>query len=132
MNTNVARIANDGAIVAIPCISIPGSPTAFSRNSVLTVPWFEPASSCATAPLPSPLPMSAGLCIYRLCIYWVCIYRGLCRPGSCLPGYRSEVGERHPDLRRLAAVDGEHRAGDVGGVVGGEEGRRGGELHWLR
>src|SRR5215468_7585640 len=38
MNTNDARIANAGAIVAIPCISIPGSPTAFSRNSVLTVP----------------------------------------------------------------------------------------------
>src|SRR5215471_2290338 len=49
----------------------------------------------------------------------------------CLPGYRSEVGQRHPDLRRLAPVDGEHRAGDVGGVVGGEEGRRGGELRWL-
>ena len=38
MNTNDARIANDGAIVAIPCISIPGRPTAFSRSSVLTVP----------------------------------------------------------------------------------------------
>src|SRR5260221_8181099 len=38
MNTNDARIANAGAIVAIPCISIPGRPTAFSRNSVLTVP----------------------------------------------------------------------------------------------
>ena len=42
MNTNDARIANDGAIVAMPCISMPGSPTAFSRNSVLTVPWLEP------------------------------------------------------------------------------------------
>src|SRR6516162_11720763 len=51
MNTNDARIANDGAIVAIPCISIPGSPTAFSRNSVLTVPWLEPESTVATAPL---------------------------------------------------------------------------------
>ena len=58
MNTNDARIANDGAIVAIPCISIPGSPTAFSRNSVLTVPFSEPASTVATAPLPSP--MSGG------------------------------------------------------------------------
>ena len=38
MKTNDARIANDGAIVAIPCISIPGSPTAFSRSSVLMVP----------------------------------------------------------------------------------------------
>src|SRR5712691_3304968 len=38
MNTNDARIANDGPIVAMPCISIPGSPTAFSRSSVLTLP----------------------------------------------------------------------------------------------
>ena len=37
MNTNDARIAKDGAIVAIPCISIPGSPIAFSCNPVLTV-----------------------------------------------------------------------------------------------
>src|SRR6266511_2260916 len=35
MNTNEARIANDGAIVAMPCISTPGSPTAPSRSSVL-------------------------------------------------------------------------------------------------
>src|SRR6516162_7025700 len=51
MNTNVAKIAKAGAIVAIPCINIPGSPTAFSRNSVLTVPWLEPESTVATAPL---------------------------------------------------------------------------------
>ena len=38
MNTNDARIAKDGAIVAIPCINIPGSPIAFSRNPVLMVP----------------------------------------------------------------------------------------------
>jgi hypothetical protein len=38
MNTNDARIAKDGAMVAIPCINIPGSPTAFSCNSVLMVP----------------------------------------------------------------------------------------------
>jgi hypothetical protein len=38
MNTNDARIANDGPIVAMPCISIPGRPTAFSRSSVFTLP----------------------------------------------------------------------------------------------
>jgi hypothetical protein len=38
MKTKDARIANDGPIVAMPCISIPGRLTAFSRNSVLTVP----------------------------------------------------------------------------------------------
>src|ERR1700722_2749338 len=38
MKTKDARIANDGPIVAIPCISIPGRLTAFSRNSVLTLP----------------------------------------------------------------------------------------------
>ena len=36
--TPVFRIANDGAMVAIPCMSIPGRPTAFSRSSVLMVP----------------------------------------------------------------------------------------------
>src|SRR6266581_4861607 len=41
MNTNDARIAKDGAIVAIPCISIPGSPTAFSRSSVLMLPVLD-------------------------------------------------------------------------------------------
>src|SRR6266571_5509674 len=41
MNTNDARIAKAGAIVAIPCISIPGSPTAFSRSSVLTLPLLD-------------------------------------------------------------------------------------------
>jgi hypothetical protein len=60
----------------------------------LTVPGWNQVD-CATAP-PFPLPMSAGLCSYRLCVYWVCIYRGLYLPGSCLPGYRSEVGECHP------------------------------------
>src|SRR5215831_20863100 len=127
MKTNVARIANDGAIVAIPCMSIPGSPTAFSRNSVLTVPSLDIWFSIATAPLPSspyacgalflPGSVPAGLCTGR---------------ALCLPGYRSEVGQRHPDLRRLAPVDREHRAGDVGGVVGGEEGRRRGQLRRLR
>src|SRR5215813_465643 len=51
MNTNDARIAKDGAIVAIPCISIPGSPTAFSCNPVLTVPWLVFRSSTATVSL---------------------------------------------------------------------------------
>src|SRR5579859_5371118 len=51
MNTNDARIAKDGAIVAIPCISIPGSPTAFSSNPVLTVPWLDLRSSTATVSL---------------------------------------------------------------------------------
>src|SRR5258708_8580822 len=62
MNTNDARIANAGAIVAIPCISIPGRPTAFSRNSVLTVPSPVLPVSIATVhpflllsmPLPPP------------------------------------------------------------------------------
>src|SRR6266516_59694 len=121
MNTNDARIANDGAIVAIPCISIPGSPTAFSRNSVLTVPWLVLRSSTATAPLPSLSLMSGGP-----------VPGGLDVCGCLLAGYRPEVGERHADLRRLAPVDGEHRAGDVGGVIGGEEGRRRGEFRWLR
>jgi hypothetical protein len=35
MNTNDARIANAGAIVAMPCIKTPGRPTAPSRSSVL-------------------------------------------------------------------------------------------------
>src|SRR5215470_11952753 len=56
MNTNVAKIANDGAIVAIPCINIPGSPTAFSRSSVLTVPTPDFPASIATDPLPSAPP----------------------------------------------------------------------------
>src|ERR1700748_2632671 len=30
MNTKDARIANEGPIVAMPCIRMPGSPTAFS------------------------------------------------------------------------------------------------------
>src|ERR1700720_167067 len=38
MKTKDARIANDGPIVAMPCISVPGRPTAFSRSSLLTVP----------------------------------------------------------------------------------------------
>src|SRR5262245_50841053 len=38
MKTNEARIAKDGAMVAIPCMSIPERPTAFSRSSVLMVP----------------------------------------------------------------------------------------------
>jgi len=38
MNTNDARIANDGPIVAMPCIRMPGRPTAFSRSSVRTLP----------------------------------------------------------------------------------------------
>src|SRR5215467_11804251 len=41
MKTNVARIAKDGAMVAIPCMSIPGRPTAFSRSLVLTVPSLD-------------------------------------------------------------------------------------------
>src|SRR5689334_14107405 len=41
MKTNEARIAKDGAMVAIPCMSIPGRPTAFSRSSVLTVPSLD-------------------------------------------------------------------------------------------
>src|SRR6516164_10382995 len=51
MNTNDARIANDGAIVAIPCISIPGIPMAFSCSPVLTVPWLVLTSSTATVSL---------------------------------------------------------------------------------
>jgi hypothetical protein len=51
MNTNDARIAKDGAIVAIPCIRIPGSPTAFSRSSVLTLPGGGFPASIVNAPL---------------------------------------------------------------------------------
>src|SRR4029077_4975994 len=51
MNTNDARIAKDGAIVAIPCINIPGRPTAFSCSPVLTVPWLVLRSSTATVSL---------------------------------------------------------------------------------
>src|SRR5207244_1219492 len=71
----------------------------------------------ATAPRPSLSLMSGGP-----------VPGGLDVCGCLLAGYRPEVGERHPDLRRLAPVDGEHRAGDVGGVVGGEEGCRRGEF----
>src|SRR5216683_4095132 len=60
MNTNDARIANAGAIVAIPCISIPGRPTAFSRNSVLTVPWPVSPVSIATVRTPSCPLVTAG------------------------------------------------------------------------
>src|SRR4051812_15979565 len=35
VNTNDARMANAGAMVATPCMRTPGSPTAPSRNSVL-------------------------------------------------------------------------------------------------
>src|SRR5258706_6029202 len=38
INTNDARIANDRPIVAMPCISTPGRPTALSRSSALTLP----------------------------------------------------------------------------------------------
>src|SRR6516162_1015074 len=51
MNTNDARIAKDGAIVAIPCINIPGMPIAFSCNPVLTVPVLGLRSSTATVSL---------------------------------------------------------------------------------
>src|ERR1700730_3223669 len=51
MNTNDARIANDGPIVAIPCIRMPGRPTAFSRNSVLTLPLLALPASTATVSL---------------------------------------------------------------------------------
>src|SRR5215831_9351816 len=98
MNTNDARIANDGAIVAIPCISIPGSPTAFSRNSVLTVPSLVLRFSTATAPLPSLSPCLRGLVLAGLFLL------GSTSAALLLAGYRPEVGERHPDLRRLAAV----------------------------
>ena len=53
MKTKDARIANDGPIVAIPCISIPGRPTAFSRSSVLTLPVLGlPASTAIVSLLP--------------------------------------------------------------------------------
>ena len=48
MNTNDARMANDGPIVAMPCISIPGRPTAFSRSSVLTLPLLDSPVSMVT------------------------------------------------------------------------------------
>src|SRR5215472_1730730 len=51
MNTNDARIAKDGAIVAIPCIKIPGIPIAFSCSPVWTVPWLVLRSSTATVSL---------------------------------------------------------------------------------
>src|SRR6516225_7860534 len=51
MNTNDARIAKDGAIVAIPCINIPGIPMAFSCSPVWTVPWLVLRSSTATVSL---------------------------------------------------------------------------------
>ena len=38
MNTKLARMANAGAIVAMPCMSIPGKPTAPSWSSVRTPP----------------------------------------------------------------------------------------------
>ena len=38
MNTKLARMANAGAMVAMPCMSIPGRPTAFSFSSVRTAP----------------------------------------------------------------------------------------------
>src|ERR1700746_3716942 len=53
MKTKDARIANDGPIVAIPCISIPGRPTAFSRSSVFTLPVLGlPASTAIASLLP--------------------------------------------------------------------------------
>src|SRR5882757_2016061 len=53
MKTKDARIANDGPIVAIPCISIPGRATAFSRSSVLTLPVLGlPASTAIVSLLP--------------------------------------------------------------------------------
>src|SRR6516162_3837428 len=57
MNTNDARIAKDGAIVAIPCINIPGIPMAFSCSPVLTVPGLVLRSSTAIVRL---LPLPAG------------------------------------------------------------------------
>ena len=42
MNTNDARIAKDGPIVAIPCIRMPGRPTAFACSSEATVPLLVP------------------------------------------------------------------------------------------
>src|SRR5260370_37916277 len=63
MNTKDARIANDGAIVAIPCINIPGSPTAFSRSSVLTLPRPDFPASIATVPL---LPHLICACLLKL------------------------------------------------------------------
>src|SRR5262249_60297537 len=51
MNTNDARIAKDGAIVAMPCIKIPGIPIAFSCSPVWTVPWLVLRSSTATVSL---------------------------------------------------------------------------------
>src|SRR3984893_8596635 len=53
MKTKDASIANDGPIVAIPCISIPGRPTAFSFSSVLTLPVLGlPASTAIVSLLP--------------------------------------------------------------------------------
>src|SRR6266851_5246031 len=104
MKTNEARIANDGAIVAIPCISIPGRPTAFSRNSVLTVPW--PLSPVSIATVHPFLSFSHG---------------GPVALHSALPGDRPEIGEGHSDLRCLAAVYRENRAGHVRCIVGGQE-----------
>src|SRR5690242_8325880 len=113
MNTNDASIANEGAIVAIPCMSIPGRPTAFSRNSVLTVPSpVLPVSSATVHPFLSS------------------VTRGPAALRSALPGDSPEIGEGHSDLRCLAAVYREDRAGHVRCVVGGQEGRSRGELFW--
>src|SRR4051794_39124800 len=59
MNTNAARIANAGAIVAIPCMRTPGSPTAPSCKSVLTPPdpgsdGRIPVSNVPSFPQPGP------------------------------------------------------------------------------
>src|SRR5882757_6799314 len=51
MNTKDARIANDGPMVAMPCMSIPGRLTAFSRSSVLMLPLLDCPASIATASL---------------------------------------------------------------------------------
>src|SRR5580704_12831549 len=51
MKTKDARIANDGPIVAMPCIRIPGRPTAFSRRSVLMLPVLGLPASTAIVSL---------------------------------------------------------------------------------
>src|ERR1700748_713299 len=55
VKTNDARMANAGAIVAIPCMSIPGRPTAPACRSVLNPVWGWDS----TAPLAGMTPTSA-------------------------------------------------------------------------
>src|SRR6185312_8970093 len=90
MNTNDARIANDGPIVAMPCIRMPGRPTAFSRSSVRTLPVLVlPASTVTVSLLPATRPDRINLRAEQSLTDWASVHRSIGPAAGSWQGFRS-------------------------------------------